>query len=443
MNPYFIVGYIVLVLAIGYLSSRKQSGSDFMIAERKLSLPTFVSTTVATFFGSGALVAYTAYVYEFGIGMLSVLVGLAIGYIVFGFAAKKIHKMGREHNFHTIADYFHYHFKGKVGHVIAVIIGLILITQVLNQMIAGTQILSAVTTYGYEFSLLISSGVILFYLILGGFRSVVRTDVFQYLVMIFLIFVIGGSMASETSLSFSEISENTTSVSLIIAGAVYGFLFIWYSADLWQRIYAAKDIKTVRVGMGIAAVFLLAMGLGITLIASSTRAFFPDIDPAQALVFGIQNLLSPTFVSLGVIMLFAAIMSSADTLIFVLASSFSKDGVAQFKGRKLNNNELRFYTRISLIGITLCAAFLAYFFRSVIDVTLVNAGLGMAITPAIVGSLKWKLNPYALTGSIIFGIIYVIAWIIVGNITPQTMVSTIMISAAFLLISQKVFKYFK
>lgn len=440
MNTYFIMAYFLLVLAIGYFSSRKQSGADFMIAERKLGLPTFVGTAVATMVGGGMLVTYTAYVYEFGIGMLAAVFGLAIGYIAFGFVGRKIRRLGKEHDFHTIADYFHHHFSGKVGHLTAVVTSTIVILSILNQFIAGTQILVAVTTYSYETSLLISASAILVYLIMGGFRSVVRTDFFQYIVLIFLVIVIGGNMAITTNISTAEFVANSTSMSLIVAGVVYGILIIWFSPDIWQRIYAAKDDKTVSVGMLLSGLFLLIIGFGITLIASSTRIAFPGIDPAQAFVYGIQNLLSPTLISFGVIMLFAAIMSSADTLIFVLASNFAKDGVARFKKQKLNDDSLRTHTRVALIFITICATILAYFFRSVVDVTLVNAGLGMSLTPTIIASLKWRLSPYAIMGSVICGIIYVIAFIIIGNISPQTMVSTVIISGLFLFLAQKSIK---
>ena len=318
----------------------------------------------------------------------------------------------------------------------ALVIAALLIIGILNQFIAGTHILSAISGYSYEISLLISAGVILFYLMMGGFRSVVRTDIFQYLVVLFLVLILGGNMLHTTQVTTQELMQNETEWSLALSGLVYGLLVVWYAPDLWQRVYAAKDEKTVRRGMFIAAPFLLIIGLGVTLIAASTRTALPGVDPAQSFVLGIQSLTSPLVTSLGVILLFAAIMSSADTLIFVLASNIAKDGVTRLKKQKPTANELRRITRISLIAITLAVTALAYFERNIIDTTLMSVGLGMSLTPAIIGSLKWKLHPYAIIGSIIAGVLYMLTWVFLGEITPQTMVSTVLIALLFLLPAQ-------
>ncbi|PIZ73301.1 hypothetical protein COY07_02130 [Candidatus Peregrinibacteria bacterium CG_4_10_14_0_2_um_filter_43_11] len=212
----YVIGYIVLVLIIGYVSGRKQTGDNFMIANRKLGLSEFVATVVASSIGGGFLVAYTAYIYEFGIGTLSAIFGYAIGFVLFGLVAKRIRKTAHQNNFHTLADYFNFHSTKKVSHFIAVMIGITFTFWLITQFIAGTQILSAISGYSYELSLLISASVVLVYLILGGFQSVVRTDVFQYLVLLFLIFLIGFIMVHTAYVPLIEFTKDETSPSLII-----------------------------------------------------------------------------------------------------------------------------------------------------------------------------------------------------------------------------------
>ena len=440
VNKYFILIYIVIVLLIGYWSSRKQSGADFMLANRKLGLFDFVGTTVASMVGGGFLVAYTAYIYEFGIAALFAVFGYGLGFALFGLGAKKLRFMAHQYNFHTLADYFHFKFDKKTGHLIAIVIFIIFILFVLNQFIAGTQILSAVSGYNYEISLLISALVVLIYLALGGFQSVVKTDIFQYLILIFLILVLGFHMTFKAHVPLIEFTKTTASLSLVTSFIIYGFLIVWHSADVWQRVYAAKNDKVIQHGMPLIGLLLIIIGIGLTLIAYSARIAFPGIDPAQAFVYGLTNLLSPGMLTLGIILVFATIMSSADTIIFILASNIAKDGIGHFKEKRLTANELRHYTRIALIVIVLLATILSYFFRSVINVTLINAGLGMSITPAIIGSFIWKLKPYAIILSIIFGVTSTFGWIIGGKILPETMVSAIFISGITLFVFQKILK---
>jgi len=436
----FIIGYIILVLLIGYFSGRRQTGADFMLADRKLGLFDFVGTTVASAVGGGFLVVYTAYVYEFGIGALSAVLGLSLGYISFAFIAKKLRRLAHENDFHTVADYFHFHFDKKTGHFIAFTVGFLFLLFLLNQFIAGTQILSAISGYSYELSLLISASVVLLYLVLGGFRSVVKTDVFQYLILIFLVLVVGFSMVFEAKVPAIEFTKSSMDLPLLISFVVYGLLAVWHSADLWQRIYAAKNDKVIKQGMIISGLLLFVIGFGITMIAFSARIAFPGIDPAQAFVFGLQNLLSPGMLALGIILVFAAIMSSADTIIFVLATNFAKDLMPHVKGRRLLADELRGYTRLGIILIILITTMLAFFFRNLVDIALIVAGIGMSLTPPIIASFIWRLKPGSIVISIVLGLLYLLGWIISGKITPETMISSVLISAIALFVFQKILR---
>ena len=88
----------------------------------------------------------------------------------------------------------------------------IFILFLLNQLIAGTHILVAVSDFTYEYALLISASVVLIYLILGGFKSVVKTDVFQYLVFFFLVVLIGFNMFFSSGGSFVDNSIDTGTI---------------------------------------------------------------------------------------------------------------------------------------------------------------------------------------------------------------------------------------
>ena len=225
-----------------------------------------------------------------------------------------------------------------------------------------------------------------------------------------------------------------------LAFFIYGMLHVWASADFWQRVYSAKNDRVVQIGTPIIGVLLILLGLGITLIAYSARIKFPDIDPAQSFVYGIQNMLSPGMLALGVILIFAAVMSSADTIIFVLATNFAKDGVARLKGHSLHADELRRYTRLSIIGIILIGTILAYFFRNIIDITLINAGIAMSVTPAIATAFKWRLNTNAIILSVVIGLLYTFFWIVQGKIGPETMISPVFVSTFALIFFQKLLK---
>ncbi len=443
LDSSLIIGYIVLVLIIGYISSRKQTGADFMIANRKLGLFGFVSTMVASLIGGTILVVYTAFIYEFGVGALFGFVGLTLGFIVFIALSKQLRTLGHKYNFHTIADYFSHKIGSTQGNLISVVIGLILVLAILKQFIAGTGILSAISGWSYELALGTSALVVLIYLLLGGFKSVVKTDVFQFAILFILVVAIAINITNSSDLSFSHFSLSSMSPTLMVSFLIYGFLGIWHLSDIWQRIYAAKNDKVVKQGLLISGIIMFIIGLAIALIALSVRASTPGLDPSQAIVFGMINLLPQGLLAFGIVMLFAAIMSTTDTAIFVLSTIIAKDGITKIKKRVLTSDELTRYTRISIVAIIVLGATLAYLFRDIIDVALVNVGLSMALVPSIITSLKWKPEPRVITLSITSGLLYIALLAILGLVTPELSVSTVLVSGTVLGIGQVVSKKLK
>ena len=89
-----VVIYILLCLAIGFLASRRAKISEFLIAGRKLGPFRFISTYVASAVGGGTLVAYTAFVYKFGISALWGFVAYCLTIWLFLYYAKRLRKEG-------------------------------------------------------------------------------------------------------------------------------------------------------------------------------------------------------------------------------------------------------------------------------------------------------------------------------------------------------------
>ncbi|MBI2050847.1 MAG: sodium:solute symporter family protein [Parcubacteria group bacterium] len=427
-----IAGYLVVVLVIGYVSGRKQTSGDFMIAERKLGLFAFVSTVVASSIGGTILVVYSAYIYEFGVSALAGFAGFGAGMVAFMITAKELRKKAHEMNFHTMADFFIHKIGRGAGLLVGAVISVMIISAILKQFIAGTVILSAVSGWGYELSLLISAAVVLVYLVLGGFASVVKTDIFQYLILILFMAVIATGAVTESHLSFADITAAEGSPTLALSFFVYGFLSIWFLNEIWQRMYAAASDAVVRRGLLISGAFMLAIGVGITLIALSVRATTPGLDPSQTIVYGMTSLVPPQLLAFGIVLLFAAIMSTMDTFIFMLATNIVKDGAVNLRGKRLSERDLVRWTRASIIIIIFAATGLAYVFRDIIDVALITVGLGMSVVPSIAASLRAKPAQASVVASIAAGLAATAGFVLAGVVTPESMVAVVLVSAAAL-----------
>ena len=78
-----LCGYVVLMLAISYIASRRaQSGDDFLLAGRKVSSGLTFGTTVATMIGTGTSMGAVGYAYLHGWAGMMYGLGGAIGILL-------------------------------------------------------------------------------------------------------------------------------------------------------------------------------------------------------------------------------------------------------------------------------------------------------------------------------------------------------------------------
>jgi len=96
----YLVIYVLLLLGISYIISRKQGREDFLIASRNRGGWQILLSKFAAAIGAGYFITYTGFAYEYGLGVFAMLLGLLFGYLLFGYwAAPKIHSPSKKINF--------------------------------------------------------------------------------------------------------------------------------------------------------------------------------------------------------------------------------------------------------------------------------------------------------------------------------------------------------
>jgi len=436
-----LIVYALICIVLGIYGSRKQKADDFLIADRKLGFWGFTFSVLASYIGGSALVAYSAFVYQFGISAITLFLGTSVGFLLFIRYAYKIRLLGKEKQFLTLSDWFFQHFNRQTGILSAIIMLFVYLGLLMNQFIAGSSILASISGWSYEYSLLFSGLVILIYLTLGGFRSVIRTDIFQYLVLIVLFAVFVFVLYNDSGIKVAKLFETgEINITMTIGFIVYGLLSVFYSSEYWQRIYAANDNRTIKKGFTYSAVLIVLTGFVLSLIGLYAKVHIPGIEARDALALGLAEIFPKSILGLGLVLIFAAIMSSADTMIFVLATSISKDFIAQLKPAYKNPHKLAKLTRIFITIISVISLISAYFFRDIVTVVLTIAGVGFAIVPAVFASFHWKIKNSAAFASLFSGSIYVLVLIATDTLISELAVASFVVSGLVLLIFQKLAK---
>lgn len=196
----------------------------------------------------------------------------------------------------------------------------------LNQFIAGSSILASISGWSYESALSISALIIGLYLSAGGFNSVIRTDIFQYAVLLGLFSMMAFFLPPESFTDMFEHGEfEKLDASMFIAFLMFGVFIVFQSAEYWQRVYAAQNARVVKRGLLWSALLVLISGIIIFFAGLSAHFGSPGIEARNAFASGLRILMPQQLHSIGLVLVFADIMSSADTIIFVLASSLSVD----------------------------------------------------------------------------------------------------------------------
>ncbi|MCD4731989.1 MAG: sodium:solute symporter family protein [Bacteroidales bacterium] len=434
-----LIGYATICIGIGFWSSRGHKDEDYLIAGRKITLFGFISSVVASYVGGAAIVAYSAYVYQFGISAIAVFAGTAIGFLVFIPYALKLRKISDKKEFLTLSDWFYYKFDNKTGIVSAVILFVVYFGMLLNQFIAGSSILSHISGLSYEMALLISCAIISIYLVVGGFKSVIKTDIFQYAVLFVLFILLGYILVKDDEFFTLELVDVSRMDPLMtIVFIVFGILIIFQSAEYWQRVYAAKNKTVVKNGLIGSAIFVVITGFAITIVGLSAHLHVPDIESRNAFAEGLIFLVPGKYIGAGLILLFAAIMSSADTIIFVLASSLSKDYIAQFSKKEVNRKSIKKQTQVFIILFSILGFVFAYFFRDIVAVIIFITGIGFTLIPAAIASFHIKLDKRAALASFIGGIIYIFILFTTNNLIPELSIASILV-ATIILVSFQLF----
>lgn len=373
-----ILFYFILILIVGFWSGKKQGREDFLIAGRQLKYLEATSTIFSSRIGAAILLTYTALVYIYGLGAYWYFIGSIFGLFVFYFFGKKVKKIADDQEFYTLPDFFFFH-KGKfAGYAATLITILTMFGWVVVNFTAGAKLVAQYTPITYNYSVIIIGSIILLYLLAGGFKAVVKTDIVQtigifllVILMLFLLFTYERKIPIHVADLFSIPFPKVLSFFLV------GLFTPMASPELWQRVYAIKDQNHLKKSLILSSVFYFIIGFILLLIGLIIRTRIPDINPDDTLIRGFSSLLPAGLAGLSVVIIYSAISSSADTYLFTSAASVTQDIMERLGISK--KEDLRITMRINMTILMVLGISMALFLKDIVDTTFFFAALTMSL----------------------------------------------------------------
>lgn len=366
-----ILGYSAILILLGVWASRKvHSAADFFVAGRRLGPGLLSATLLAANIGAGASVGAAGLGYRAGLSAWWWVGSAGLGSVALAFwIGPRLWRTAAKHDLRTVGDYLELRYGRSVRGVVAVLLWFNTLVILAAQLIALSLVLDVVAGIPRLAGCLIGGLVMTTYFVAGGLLSSAWVNLVQLIVLItglctvlpVAVAGLGGweAVAAETraidgywSFWHGSSAGSAGAGWLLLPMLAPAFMI---SPGLLQKVYGARDAATVRRGVGLNAAVILVYAVVPALLGMVARAASPMLtDSELALPTLLMHHVPGWLGSIGLAALFSAEVSTADAILFMLATSMSQDLYRRFLRPDASDEEvLRVARWAAVIGAAL------------------------------------------------------------------------------------------
>jgi SSS family solute:Na+ symporter len=334
--------YALLQVGVGlWVGRRVGTSADFFVARRALGPGLLFATLVAANIGAGSTVGAAGLGYRDGLAAWWWVGSAALGSLVLAFTVgPRMRRVAEEKGFSTVGDFLEHRYGRGVRGVIAVLLWMGTLAILAGQLIALAWVLNVVAGLPKWAGCVLGGAVATAYFTAGGLLTSAFVNAVQLGVML-----AGFALALPLSMGraggFEAMVAATSGQSDFWnpwQGGASGVAYLAFlgpafvvSPGLLQKIYGARDDRTVRLGVASNALVLFAFAVLPPLLGIAARARHPALaNPELALPTLLMQELPPLLGALGLAAVVSAEVSTADAILFMLSTSLSQDLYRRF-----------------------------------------------------------------------------------------------------------------
>lgn len=388
-----IVVYSIILLVIGYVASKRMRDlRDYFVANKSLGFLSVAFSARATGESAWLLLGLTGVGAVAGVRGFWVVLGELLGVgVAWIFLAKRFKRETDYHDSVTIPDYLESRL-GDTSHRIRLIAAIALVVNVViyvsAQIDATGKAFEDFLAVNYYAGALIGFGIVLVYVLYGGFVAIVWSDLFQGLMMVLGLVAlplvalasIGGLSAAIDSLASIDAnlldlsggepwSAITIAQTLALVCIGLGFLG---SPQIFVRFMSLRSDREILPGTVVALVWTLLADSGAVCLGMFGRVLLagPGEDVAilgsggeDVLPMLAEHLLPALLVGIFIAVVLAAIMSTVDSLLVVASSAAVRDFYQRVLRPDLRDDQLlrvsrwvTFFLALASLGVALTVA---------------------------------------------------------------------------------------
>ena len=414
LDRIIILLYFALVMSFGaYFGKYSKSTSDYFFGGRRFSWWLISISIVATGIGSHSFLKYSTKAYEYGFSSTMTYMNDWFFMPLFMFGWLPIIYYSKVA---SIPEYFQRRFNSKARFIATFMILLYMIGYVAIQLLTLATVLYKIYSIPLMSTVIIIALVTTLYTHFGGQTSVIFTDLFQGLILLFsglLLFYLGINYLGEFSNlnGFNFFWDNLTTSQKLplanfnsppdfnfvgifwqdgIAGSI-GFLFM--NQGLIMRFMAAKNVNegrkaaafNVLIILPISAIVVSNAGWIGRVISNTNPNILPlDMAPNDVFVVITDLVSSPGVFGLIIAALCAALMSTADTLVNASSAVIVNDIYRPITKNKNSDKKELNIARLASLLVKIIAVLLVPFFNNFDSIYEAHGWFHSTFTPPLV-----------------------------------------------------------
>jgi len=409
-----ILVYFILVMGFGaYFGKYSKTTSDYFFGGRRFSWWLITISIVATGIGSHSFVKYSTKAYQYGFSSTMTYMNdwFFMPLFMFGWLPIIYYTKVR-----SIPEYFEKRFNKTARYLATTMTLLYMIGYIAIQLLTLATALYRIYNIPLMATVIIIAIATSIYMHFGGQTSVIFTDLFQGLILLFaglLLFFLGiqylgaghfsyglnsfwSFLTPEQKLPLAHFNHppNFNFVGIFwqdgIAGSI-GFLFL--NQGLIMRFMAAKNVNegrkaaafNVLLVLPISAIVVSNAGWIGRAIANGMPGILPmDLQPNDVFVAVTNIVASPGVFGFIIAALCAALMSTADTLVNASSAIVVNDIYGPLSKKEQTDKKQLEVARYASIGIKVIAIILVPFFNSFDSIYEAHGWFHSTFTPPLV-----------------------------------------------------------
>ena len=413
-----LIVYFIALFAIGLWAKRRTRDDDsYLIGGRRLGGLVASLSYAAGAMSAWSILGVSGIAFSQGMAAIWLLPGTLTGTaLVWFWLGRRLNRGAHRNRWVTLTDLLVEGIEGRqrlrLINLAALVVSISFMFYVAAQFQGAAAAFSSIMETGVLAALLLGSGIVLTYTMVGGFWAVSLTDALQAVLMLVAAVLlslvaldaVGGPAALSRELTPDHLSLTGGRTGLLAAGFALGLLSVGFGPlgqpHLLNRIMAIKDAKDLRragiIALTWQAVVLVSMFLlglcGHILLQNASVA-----DPEQVFFLLTDRLLPSVLAGVLIAAVMSAIMSTADSQLLVAASALSHD---------LMQRASLLTSRLFVLVIGLLAVIIAYWLPDAIFSRVLFAwnALGAAFGPVVIARLlRWEVSAATVTRAVAVG----------------------------------------